>query len=94
MARAEPLIISEQKVQRLAQQLIERLSGQGVLPTSLPPLPFVRIEVDFSGPDAPDFRAFLGGVPDGMSPADFADGCAEALTQMATDWRSAEESEG
>lgn len=49
--------------------------------------PFVRLEVDLSGA-APDFRVTLGGVPDGMDAADFAEGCAEALVRMADEWRS------
>lgn len=55
-----------------------------------PPLravPNVRLEVDLTG-ETPGFRAFMGGVPDGMDAADFADGCAEALRQMAAEWRA------
>lgn len=67
--------------------------GGSLVPFSvdvLPPqhaVPNVRLEVDFTG-DAPGFRAFLGGIPDGMDAADFADGCAEALTRMAAEWRA------
>lgn len=52
------------------------------------PRPHVRLEVDFTGAGAPGFRAFMGGVPDGMGAADFADGCAEALRTMAAEWRA------
>lgn len=51
--------------------------------------PNVRMEVDVSG-DTPDFRAWMGGVPDGMDAADFAEGCAQALTEMAAEWRAAD----
>lgn len=51
------------------------------------PRPYVRIEVDFAD-DGPGFRAFLGGVPDGMGAADFAEGCAQALTEMADQFRA------
>jgi hypothetical protein len=61
----------------------------------LPPAdarPYARLEVDFRRDQAPGFRAFLGGIPDGMSAADFAQGCAQALTEMAAEWRAREES--
>ena len=45
-----------------------------------------------AGENAPGFRAWLGGVPDGMSAADFAEGCAQALTEMASEWRAADTS--
>lgn len=68
--------------------------GGQLMPFSVdvqPPLlatPNVRLEVDLAGPDAPGFRAFLGGVPDGMDAADFAEGCAEALLAMADEFRA------
>ncbi|SNR33033.1 hypothetical protein [Blastococcus mobilis] len=58
-----------------------------VLPPAGAPVPNVRMEVDMSG-DAPGFRAFLGGVPEGMDAADFAEGCAQALLAMADEWRA------
>lgn len=58
-----------------------------VLPPSGPGIPNVRLEVDLTG-DTPGFRAFLGGVPDGLDAADFADGCAQALSAMADEWRA------
>jgi hypothetical protein len=73
--------------------------GGSLVPFSVdvqPPLvvtPYLRMEVDLTD-GVPDFRAFLGGVPEGMDPADFAEGCAEALTAMATEWRTAEAGEG
>jgi hypothetical protein len=60
----------------------------------LPPAdakPYVRLEVDFDGDRAPGFRAFLGGIPHQMSAADFAEGCAQALTEMAAEWRAGQE---
>jgi hypothetical protein len=67
--------------------------GGQLLPFSVdvqPPLqatPNVRMEVDLSG-EKPGFHAFMGGVPDSMDAADFAEGCAEALLQMAAEWRA------
>lgn len=67
--------------------------GHQLMPFSvdvLPParaVPNLRLEVDFSD-GAPGFRAFLGGIPDGMDAADFADGCAQALQEMAAEWRA------
>lgn len=58
-----------------------------VLPPSGPAVPNIRLEVDLSGP-RPGFRAFMGGVPDGLDAADFADGCAQALQEMAAQWRA------
>ena len=62
-----------------------------VQPPAGPPRPYVRMEVDFDADDAPGFRAYWGGVPDGMAAADFAEGCAQALTEMAAEWRAAAE---
>lgn len=67
--------------------------GQQLMPFSvdvLPPAverPFLRMEVDLAGA-APEFRVTLGGVPDSMDAADFAEGCAEALVRMADEWRA------
>lgn len=69
--------------------------GAQLMPFSVdvqPPLvatPHVRIEVGTGDGPSPNFRAWLGGVPDGMNAADFAEGCAEALRQMADEWRAA-----
>lgn len=51
---------------------------------------YVRVEACFPpfGTQPPAFKAFLGGVSDGMDPADFAEGCAQALTEMAAEWRA------
>lgn len=62
-----------------------------VQPPAQEALPNVRVEVHANPDgDAPNFRAFLGGVPPGLSPADFAQGCAEALLKMADEWRAAD----
>lgn len=50
----------------------------------------LRVDVDLSGA-APDFQAHVVGLPDAMSPATFLAGCVEALTQMAAEWRAAEQ---
>lgn len=68
--------------------------GGQLLPFSVdvqPPtraIPHVLVTCDFDGPGAPGFRASIGGVPEGMSAPDFAEGCAQALVQMADEWRA------
>jgi hypothetical protein len=46
----------------------------------------LRVDVDFTG-GSPDFQANAVGIPDGMDPADFLEGCAEALATLAAGWR-------
>ncbi|TFV91400.1 hypothetical protein [Blastococcus sp. CT_GayMR16] len=68
--------------------------GGQLLPFSVdvqPPVraadPHVLLRLDMSG-GGMDWRATLGGVPDGMAAADFAEGCAQALLEMASEWRA------